>query len=86
MVTFLTLVDVAQAYARMARSRRSVRAYAAERAIMRQTGHKSAAMVNRYVRAGQLFRDNAGRPVIGNTAAGPPRQATFVTAAGQGFC
>jgi hypothetical protein len=26
---------------------------------MRQTGHRSTAMVNRYVREGRLFRDNA---------------------------
>jgi hypothetical protein len=26
---------------------------------MRQTGHKSAAMVRRYIRDGELFRDNA---------------------------
>ena len=32
---------------------------ASDRAIMRQTGHRSSAMVNRYVREGQLFRDNA---------------------------
>jgi integrase len=32
---------------------------ASDRAIMRQTGHRSAAMVNRYVREGRLFRDNA---------------------------
>ena len=30
-----------------------------ERAIMEQTGHKSAAMVRRYIRDGSLFRDNA---------------------------
>ena len=32
---------------------------ASDRAIMRQTGHRSTAMVNRYVREGRLFRDNA---------------------------
>jgi integrase len=32
---------------------------ASDRAIMRQTGHRSAAMINRYVRQGRLFRDNA---------------------------
>jgi integrase len=32
---------------------------ASDRAIMRQTGHRSSAMVNRYVREGRLFRDNA---------------------------
>lgn len=32
---------------------------ASDRAIMRQTGHRSVAMVNRYVREGRLFRDNA---------------------------
>ena len=30
-----------------------------ERAIMNQTGHKSAAMVRRYIRDGSLFRENA---------------------------
>ncbi len=30
-----------------------------ERAIMAQTGHKSADMVRRYIRDGELFRDNA---------------------------
>jgi len=30
-----------------------------ERAIMAQTGHKSAEMVRRYIRDGELFRDNA---------------------------
>ena len=30
-----------------------------ERAIMRQTGHKSLTMVRRYIREGSLFRDNA---------------------------
>jgi site-specific recombinase XerD len=33
---------------------------ASERSIMRQTGHKSAVMVRRYIREGSLFRDNAG--------------------------
>lgn len=28
-------------------------------AIMRQTGHKSDAMVRRYIRAASLFKDNA---------------------------
>ena len=32
---------------------------ASYRAIMKQTGHKSRAMVDRYVRDGSLFRDNA---------------------------
>jgi hypothetical protein len=32
---------------------------ASDRAIMRQTGHRSSAMVNRYVRERRLFRDNA---------------------------
>jgi integrase len=32
---------------------------ASDRAIMRQTGHRSTTMVNRYVREGRLFRDNA---------------------------
>jgi len=30
-----------------------------ERAIMAQTGHKSSAMVRRYIRSGELFSDNA---------------------------
>ncbi len=30
-----------------------------ERAIMKQTGHKSLPMVRRYIREGSLFRDNA---------------------------
>ena len=33
-----------------------------ERAILKQTGHKSTKMVRRYIRDGQLFRDN---PVVG---------------------
>ena len=32
---------------------------ASERAIMKQTGHKSVAMVRRYVRDANLFRENA---------------------------
>lgn len=32
---------------------------ASERAIMAQTGHRSTAMVRRYIRDGSLFRDNA---------------------------
>jgi integrase len=34
-----------------------------ERAIMKQTGHKSVQMVRRYIRDGDLFRDNAGGQV-----------------------
>ena len=34
-----------------------------ERAIMNQTGHKSAAMVRRYIRQGSLFIENAGAGV-----------------------
>ena len=30
-----------------------------ERAIMNQTGHRSSATVRRYIRVGNLFRDNA---------------------------
>ena len=37
----------------------SVRAGAGERAIMQQTGHTSRAMVDRSIRDGDLFRDNA---------------------------
>ncbi|MBA3532150.1 MAG: tyrosine-type recombinase/integrase [Ardenticatenales bacterium] len=36
---------------------------ASERDIMRQTGHKSEAMVRRYIREGNLFRDNAAGKV-----------------------
>jgi integrase len=32
---------------------------ASERAIMNQTGHQSSKMVRRYIRDGNLFRDNA---------------------------
>jgi integrase len=32
---------------------------ASERSIMNQTGHRSTAMVRRYIRDGNLFRDNA---------------------------
>jgi integrase len=32
---------------------------ASERAIMRQTGHKSLEMVRRYIREGDRYRDNA---------------------------
>lgn len=34
-----------------------------ERAIMQQTGHRSTAMVRRYIRDGSLFRDNAAAKV-----------------------
>ncbi len=36
---------------------------ASERAIMNQTGHRSAAMVRRYIRDGNLFRENAAAKV-----------------------
>lgn len=36
---------------------------ASERAIMRQTGHKSAAMARRYIQDGSLFRGNAAARV-----------------------
>jgi len=36
---------------------------ASERAIMDQTGHRSVAMVRRYIRDGSLFRDNAAAKV-----------------------
>lgn len=36
---------------------------ASERAIMAQTGHKSTAMVRRYIRDGSLFRENAAAVV-----------------------
>jgi site-specific recombinase XerD len=36
---------------------------ASERAIMNQTGHKSVAMVRRYIREGSLFRENAAAVV-----------------------
>ena len=32
---------------------------ASERSIMAQTGHRSVAMVRRYIRDGNLFRENA---------------------------
>ncbi|MGH7920458.1 MAG: tyrosine-type recombinase/integrase [Candidatus Dormibacteraceae bacterium] len=32
---------------------------ASERAIMRQTGHRSVQMVRRYIRSGTLFQENA---------------------------
>ena len=34
---------------------------AGELAIMRQTGHRSLAMVRRYIRDGSLFRENPAR-------------------------
>lgn len=37
----------------------AARAGASERAIMEQTGHKSLMVVRRYIREGNLFRDNA---------------------------
>jgi len=36
---------------------------ASERAIMNQTGHRSAMMVRRYIRDGSLFRENAAAQV-----------------------
>jgi integrase len=36
---------------------------ASERAIMNQTGHRSAAMVRRYIRDGNLFRENTAARV-----------------------
>ena len=36
---------------------------ASERSIMDQTGHRSVAMVRRYIREGSLFRDNAAAKV-----------------------
>jgi integrase len=36
---------------------------ATERAIMAQTGHRSSAMVRRYIREGSLFRENAAAKV-----------------------
>jgi len=41
----------------------AARGGASERAIMRQTGHKSEAMVRRYIRDGNLFRANAASVV-----------------------
>ncbi|MFD1678273.1 tyrosine-type recombinase/integrase, partial [Alicyclobacillus fodiniaquatilis] len=37
----------------------SAAAGANERDIMRQTGHKSVATVRRYIREGEMFKDNA---------------------------
>lgn len=36
---------------------------ASERSIMNQTGHRSTAMVRRYIRDGSLFRDNAAAKI-----------------------
>jgi len=36
---------------------------ASERSIMQQTGHRSPAMVRRYIRDGSLFRENAASRV-----------------------
>ena len=36
---------------------------ASERSIMNQTGHRSSAMVRRYIRDGSLFRENAAAKV-----------------------
>jgi site-specific recombinase XerD len=36
---------------------------ASERSIMNQTGHRSVTMVRRYIRGGELFRDNAAAAV-----------------------
>lgn len=36
---------------------------ASERSIMQQTGHRSTAMVRRYIRDGSLFRENAAAAV-----------------------
>jgi integrase len=41
----------------------AAQAGADERAIMKQTGHRSERMVRRYIRDGQLFRDNAAGDV-----------------------
>jgi integrase len=41
----------------------AAQAGASERAIMAQTGHKSLPMVRRYIRDGNLFRDNAAAVV-----------------------
>ena len=35
-----------------------------ERAIMRQTGHRSVAMVSRYIRDADLFSDNAAAGLL----------------------
>jgi integrase len=35
-----------------------------ERSIMRQTGHRSAAMVRRYIRDGELFSENAAAGLL----------------------
>ena len=41
----------------------SAMAGASERSIMNQTGHRSVAMIRRYIRDGSLFRDNAAAVV-----------------------
>jgi integrase len=35
-----------------------------ERSIMNQTGHRSTAMVRRYIRAAELFRENAAAGLL----------------------
>jgi integrase len=42
----------------------AARAGKSERAIMAQTGHRSEAMVRRYIRAGSLFSDNAAAGLL----------------------
>jgi len=48
-----------EAFVERVRATAAARGGASERDIMRQTGHKSAAMVRRYIRDGNLFRANA---------------------------
>ncbi|MCL4494032.1 MAG: hypothetical protein M1294_04370 [Firmicutes bacterium] len=39
------------------------RAHVSERMIMKQTGHKSTAMVRKYIQDGALFEDNAAAEI-----------------------
>ncbi len=48
-----------QSGSRGARAGLAAAAGVSKRAIMQQTGHKSTAMLRRYIRDGELFRENA---------------------------
>jgi integrase len=53
----------------------AARAGKSERAIMRQTGHRSITAMRRYIREGELFADdNAARGLLGAVA--PARETT----------
>ena len=51
---------------------------ASERAIMKQTGHKSVAMVRRYVRDANLFRENAATRYLAMVGTGVKPRAVPV--------